>query len=170
LSRERFALVLQNAAKLKGTPARNFIEDCARRVFVDAAGELVVRIVDEAESAALNERWLGKQGPTNVLAFPAGDPQRPGRPMAPGRRKARGLPAAPGEPIALGDLAICAAVVAREAAEQGKAPKAHWAHMVIHGCLHLCGYDHMNAAEAKAMETRERELLAGLGIADPYAV
>jgi probable rRNA maturation factor len=74
------------------------------------------------------------------------------------------------EPKALGDIAICAAVVAREAAEQGKALKAHWAHMVVHGCLHLCGYDHMKAADAKVMESRERELLAGLGIADPYAV
>ena len=72
--------------------------------------------------------------------------------------------------VPLGDLVICAAVVAREAREQGKEPKAHWAHMVIHGCLHLTGYDHMNESEAAAMEARERELLAGLGIADPYVV
>jgi probable rRNA maturation factor len=164
LRRERFALVLQNAAKRKGTPTRDYIEKCARRVFDDAVGELVVRIVDEVESAALNDRYLGKQGPTNVLAFPAGDA------VQTGERPASGKPAVPGEPMPLGDLAICAAVVAREAAEQGKAPRAHWAHMVIHGCLHLRGYDHMNAAEAEVMETRERELLAGLGIADPYAV
>lgn len=158
MTRERFALVLQNAAKLKGTPARAFIEDCARRVFDDVAGELVVRVVNESESAALNRRYAGKKGPTNVLAFPAGDPSLPGERTS------------PAEPTALGDLAICAAVVVREAAEQGKTQKAHWAHMVIHGCLHLRGYDHMNAADAKVMETRERELLAGLGIADPYAV
>ena len=85
-------------------------------------------------------------------------------------RTAPGTSTAPAEPTALGDLAICAAVVAREAAEQGKAAKAHWAHMVVHGCLHLRGYDHMNASEARVMETRERQLLAGLGIADPYAV
>jgi probable rRNA maturation factor len=153
LTRAGFALVLQNAAKIPGTPARAFIVGCARRVFDDVTGELVVRIVDEAESAALNRRFVGKQGPTNVLAFPADDSPTPA-----------------GEPQALGDLAICAAVVAREAAEQGKTPDAHWAHIVIHGCLHLRGYDHMNDAEAEVMESRERELLAGLGIADPYAV
>lgn len=158
MTRERFALVLQNQAKRKGTPARAFFEKCARQVFDDLAGELVVRVVDEAESAALNQRYARKKGPTNVLAFPAGDPLVAGEPML------------PAEPTALGDLAICAAVVAREAAEQGKAAKAHWAHMVIHGCLHLRGYDHMNAADASIMEARERELLAGLGIADPYAV
>jgi probable rRNA maturation factor len=146
LTRERFALVLQDRAKRKGTPARAYLEKCARQAFGDVAGELVVRIVDEAESAALNERYAHKKGATNVLAFPGG------------------------EPTALGDLVICAAVVAREAAEQGKARKSHWAHMVIHGCLHLRGYDHMNAADASVMEARERELLAELGIADPYAV
>ena len=144
--------MLQQAAKFPGTPSRAFIESCARCVFDDEAGELVVRVIDEAESANLNERYCGKKGPTNVLAFPSGDPSLPG------------------EPRALGDLAICAAVVAREAAEQGKAARAHWAHMVIHGCLHLRGYDHVNNVEAEAMEARERELLAGLGIADPYAV
>jgi probable rRNA maturation factor len=158
LTRERFALVLQNAARVKGTPSRAFFEKCARRVFENHAGELVVRIVDERESAALNERYARKKGPTNVLAFPAEAP-----PLS-------GPSASRGEPRPLGDLAICAAVVAREAAEQGKTPQAHWAHMVIHGCLHLCGYDHMNAAEVGVMEARERELLAGLGIADPYAV
>lgn len=164
MTRERFALVLQNAAKRKGTPARAFIERCARSVFDDAAGELVVRIVDEHESASLNEQYVGKQGPTNVLAFPADD-----LPL-PGKARRRGEANVLREPKALGDIAICAAVVAREAAEQGKALKAHWAHMVVHGCLHLCGYDHMKAADAKVMESRERELLAGLGIADPYAV
>ena len=144
--------MLQQAAKFSGTPSRAFIENCARQVFDDEAGELVVRVIDAAESASLNERYCGKKGPTNVLAFPSDDPSLPG------------------EPRALGDLAICAAVVAREAAEQRKTARAHWAHMVIHGCLHLRGYDHMNNAEAEVMEARERDLLAGLGIADPYAV
>jgi probable rRNA maturation factor len=160
LTREGFELVLQDAALESGTPALAFIEDCARRAFGDLgddpgrdlAGELVVRIIDEAESAMLNERYCGKQGPTNVLAFPADDPPLPD------------------EPKALGDLAICAAVVAREAGAQGKAAEAHWAHMVIHGCLHLRGFDHLNEVEAELMEARERELLAGLGIGDPYAV
>jgi probable rRNA maturation factor len=71
--------------------------------------------------------------------------------------------------LPLGDLVICAPVVAREAAEQGKPPEAHWAHMVIHGTLHLAGYDHEKAHDARAMEARERALLAALGIGDPYA-
>jgi probable rRNA maturation factor len=78
------------------------------------------------------------------------------------------LPAAAEQP--LGDIAICAPVVAREAAEQSKPADAHWAHMVIHGCLHLLGYDHLEAGAAETMEARERELLAGLGIGDPYTL
>ena len=148
-----FELVLQNAAEDASVPAAEFLGACARRVFGDRVGELVVRIVSEAESAELNEKYRGQSGPTNVLAFPADELELPD-----------------GEPPPLGDIAICAAVVAREAAEQGKPAAAHWAHMVIHGCLHLSGYDHMNPAEAEAMEARERELLAGLGIADPYTV
>ena len=117
-------------------------------------GELTIRVVGEAESAELNERYRHKRGPTNVLAFPS-EP----------------LPAegAEDELLPLGDLVICAPVVAREAAEQGKTLEAHWAHIVIHGALHLVGYDHETDAEAGEMEGRERELLAALGIADPYA-
>lgn len=111
-----------------------------------------MRVVDETESARLNERYRGKPGPTNVLAFPAGD-----------------IPGGAPEPPPLGDIVICAGVVAREALEQGKASEAHWAHMVVHGCLHLIGHDHLTADEAGVMESAERELLAGLGIADPYA-
>ena len=149
---------IQRISKASGIPSAAFFRDCAGRVLGTRAGELVIRIVDEAESAELNERYRGKSGPTNVLAFPADDIGVPGINMAE-------IGAVP-----LGDLVICAAVVAREAREQGKEPKAHWAHMVIHGCLHLTGYDHMNESEAAAMEARERELLAGLGIADPYVV
>lgn len=120
-------------------------------------GELTIRIVGEAESADLNERYRHKRGPTNVLAFPS-DP-------LPGERPAHGG----GESLPLGDLVICAPVVVREAAEQGKTPEAHWAHIVIHGSLHLAGYDHETDAEAATMEGRERELLADLGFGDPYA-
>jgi len=117
-------------------------------------GELTVRVVTAEESAALNSRYRGKKGPTNVLSFPAGR-----------------LPDAPGaELLPLGDLVICAAVVEREAREQGKALEAHWAHMVIHGALHLQGYDHETRAEAAEMEARERLLLAELGFPDPYSV
>lgn len=148
----KLGIVVQNAVDEPDLPPPGFLEDCARRALGDADGELVIRIVGEAESSELCRRYLGKPGPTNVLAFPAGE-----------------LPQPAGEPRPLGDLVIAAAVVAREAEEQGKTLEAHWAHMVVHGCLHLLGYDHADEAGAAEMEAREREVLAGLEIADPYA-
>ncbi len=113
-------------------------------------GELAIRVVGEAEGAELNQTYRNKPGPTNVLSFPAELP--------------------PGVPVAvLGDLVICAPVVAREALEQGKAPAAHWAHMTVHGCLHLLGYDHMEDVQARDMEALETRILADLGFPDPYA-
>lgn len=111
--------------------------------------ELVIRLVDEAESRQLNHSYRGKDRPTNVLSFPFEAPPEVPSPL-------------------LGDLVICAPVVAREALEQGKSPQAHWAHMVIHGLLHLLGYDHETDEEAQLMESRERELLARLHFPDPY--
>jgi len=111
--------------------------------------ELSVRIVDEVESQELNHRYRGKDKPTNVLSFPADLPEDLDLPL-------------------LGDLVICAPVVAREAEQQRKETDAHWAHMVVHGTLHLLGFDHIDDAEAEAMERLETELLAGLGIDDPY--
>lgn len=116
----------------------------------ELSGELSVRIVGEAESAALNERYRGRRGPTNVLAFAGPDP-------------VNGL-----EPRHLGDVVICAPVVAREAAEQGKTDEAHWAHIAIHGVLHLLGYEHDSEAGAETMERHEASLLATLGFEDPY--
>lgn len=113
-------------------------------------GEVVVRAEEAAEMARLNADFRGKDAPTNVLSFPAD------------------LPPGPWEP-ALGDVVICPEVVAREATEQGKPEGAHWAHMVVHGTLHLLGYDHQEAAEAEIMEDLERRILAGLGYEDPYA-
>lgn len=113
-------------------------------------GELSIRIVDAHEGRELNRDYRDKDYATNVLSFPAELP--PGVPL----------------PI-LGDLVLCAPVIAREAQEQGKPLKHHYAHMVVHGVLHLLGHDHMEEAEAEAMETIEREVLASLGIADPYA-
>jgi probable rRNA maturation factor len=111
-----------------------------------------LRWVDEVESAALNQQYRGKSGPTNVLAFPA--PQMPG------------LPA--GETDYLGDLVVCVPVLLREAAEQGKSPNAHAAHLLVHGCLHLAGYQHECADQREVMEQLEIRLLAQLGFADPY--
>ena len=115
-----------------------------------ADSELTIRLVDETEGRELNNTWRHKDYATNVLSFPADIPD--------------GILDIP----LLGDLVICAPVVAREAAEQGKLLTAHWAHLVIHGCLHLLGYDHIEEAEAQEMETLERELLAELGHPDPY--
>ncbi|MDC7805898.1 rRNA maturation RNase YbeY [Luteimonas sp BLCC-B24] len=116
--------------------------------------DLAIRIVGEDEGQALNRHYRGKDYATNVLSFPAELPE--------------GLPEGVRLPL-LGDLVICAPVVAREAGEQGKALNAHYAHLTVHGVLHLLGWDHENTAEAEAMEQLEREILAELGVADPYA-
>jgi len=113
--------------------------------------EVTVRIVDEAESAELNQTYRNKSGPTNVLSFEFELPPEVELPERP-----------------LGDLVICAPVVEREAHEQGKRLNAHWAHMVIHGMLHLQGYDHILDTDAEAMETLETELMTQLGFPAPY--
>ena len=115
---------------------------------VDKA-ELVIRIVDEAESQTLNREYRGVDRPTNVLSFPSELPTEV-------------------ESDLLGDLVISAPVVQREANEQGKPLQAHWAHMVIHGVLHLIGFEHETDRQAHEMETLERSLLEGLGFPDPY--
>ncbi|MGF1548330.1 MAG: rRNA maturation RNase YbeY [Thiotrichales bacterium] len=110
---------------------------------------VVIRITDAAESATLNAQYRGKSGPTNVLSFP--------------------FEAPPGIPIAhLGDLVICAEVVASESSEQGKPSHDHLAHLVVHGVLHLLGYDHIDDTEAQVMEALEVALLARIGVPDPY--
>jgi probable rRNA maturation factor len=116
--------------------------------------ELGVRVVGSAESRRLNARYRGKDKPTNVLSFPLA--------YAPVPRS----PAGVGRP--LGDLVICAQVVRSEARRQGKPLEAHWAHLVVHGALHLIGYDHEREAEAKRMERREIAVLRRLGFANPY--
>lgn len=111
--------------------------------------EMVVRVVDVEESALLNETYRHKKGPTNVLSFPFEAPAGMELPL-------------------LGDIVICAPVVAREAREQGKEERAHWAHMTVHGVLHLLGYDHQDEEEADVMESLEREILTQMGYPDPY--
>lgn len=113
--------------------------------------EVTVRLVDTAESAGLNGDYRGRPRATNVLSFPFEAP--------PGLDEPLGL---------LGDLVVCAPVVAREAAEQDKVVAAHWAHMVVHGALHLLGHDHQDDTEAATMEGLERRILATLGHPDPY--
>jgi len=112
--------------------------------------EVTIRLVDEAESHELNHTWRGKDKPTNVLSFPFEAP-----------------PGIEDFPL-LGDLIICRQVVEQEAVEQHKALEAHWAHMVIHGSLHLLGYDHIVDEEAEEMEALETEIMLALGYTDPY--
>lgn len=111
--------------------------------------EMTVRIVDEAESHDLNLTYRGKDRPTNVLSFPFECPDEVELPL-------------------LGDLVICRQVVEREAAEQDKPLMAHWAHMIVHGSLHLLGYDHIEDNEAEEMESLETQIMQGLGFDDPY--
>ena len=150
-------VTVQNAVGDVRVPEAAQLRKWVRSALADEVrGELTVRIVDAKEIAALNSRYRGKKGPTNVLSFPAigSDPS----------------PANGDELLPFGDLVICAEVVEREAREQGKPLAAHWAHMVVHGALHLQGYDHEKAREAAVMEACERALLARLGFPDPYSI
>lgn len=115
--------------------------------------ELTIRIVGEAESRRLNRDYRNVDRPTNVLSFPCDLPTD-----------------VDGGGDLLGDLVICAPVVEREADEQGRSRESHYAHMVIHGVLHLLGYDHQAEDEAQAMETLESSILGRLGYPDPYCV
>jgi probable rRNA maturation factor len=117
-----------------------------------AGAELAVRVVNAAESKRLNARYRGRDKPTNVLSFPV--PELPS--------------GAASAPRPLGDLVICASVVRDEARQQRKALKAHWAHLVVHGSLHLLGYDHERDDEARRMERREVAVLKRFGIPNPY--
>lgn len=114
---------------------------------LEARGGVTLLLTDDETVAALNERFRGKAGPTNVLSFPAPDNPEDH----------------------LGDIALAYGVCAREAAEQGKPLAHHLQHLVAHGVLHLLGYDHLTEAEAEEMEALERRILAGLGVPDPYA-
>jgi len=114
-----------------------------------AEAELTIRLVENDESAALNKQYRDRQGPTNVLSFPFEAPADVPLPL-------------------LGDLIICVPLVASEAREQDKPVHAHWAHLVVHGVLHLRGYDHIDDSDAREMEDLERKIMAYLGFDDPY--
>ena len=151
ITKMELILELQRTASGADIPA-----DKAFRRWVEAAlsgrresAELVIRVVDEEEGRQLNRRYRGKDSATNVLSFPFEAP-------------------AMVETELLGDLVVCAPVVVREAQEQAKAADAHWAHLTVHGLLHLLGFDHQNEREAAAMEKLEIVILAELGFPDPY--
>ena len=143
---------VQVACRNRGIPDARRIRRWARAALANRRKriEITVRVVGTRDGRILNERWRGLPNATNVLSFPT----------------------VALAPVAgsLGDIAVCAPVVAREAKAQGKAPAAHWAHVVIHDVLHLLGHDHKNRRDAAAMEALEVRILAGLGFPDPYAV
>ena len=144
-------LDLQNATSATGVPGEaqllQWLEAALAGLKENA--EVTVRLVDEDESQSLNHQYRDKDKPTNVLSFPFEAP-----PMV--------------ELDFLGDLVICAQVVENEAKEQGKTSESHWAHMVVHGCLHLLGYDHIEEQQAIEMESLERTIMDRLGYDDPY--
>ena len=141
---------IQRAIEAPGIPGDSALESWANTAWQqDQESEVTVRIVDLAEIASLNETYRGKSGPTNVLSFPFEAPAGITVPLA-------------------GDLVISAEVVEKEAREQHKTLEAHWAHMVVHGILHLQGYDHIDDKDAEIMEDLEIRLLEQLGFTNPY--
>ena len=151
---KRLNLSVQYACNREGLPLRPDFVRWARAALV-GGGEITIRLVDPDEGQELNAEYRGKDYATNVLSFPAD--------VAAGVKLPKGVKL----PL-LGDLVLCAPVVAREAKEQGKPLSAHYAHLTVHGTLHLLGWDHEDAREAECMEQLEREILAGLGLPDPY--
>jgi len=141
-----------DSASSEPAPEEGDLRSWIRAALIDRQRdtEISVRLVDIEEMSELNQRYRNKAGPTNVLSFPADIPAELNHPL-------------------LGDIVICAPVVRREAAEQGKPEESHWAHMTVHGTLHLLGYDHVIEAEAQAMEAMETAILATLNYPCPYS-
>lgn len=156
--RRSHAVLIDDASSESGVPSADQIESWILKVLQTARPdaerpfEVSVRVVDRDEIRTLNRDYRQRDKITNVLSFPSGDIE--------------GLPAE--EALSLGDIVVCAPVIADEAAEQGKTPGDHWAHMLVHGTLHLLAYDHVDDGEAEVMEALEVEILGGLGVADPY--
>lgn len=145
---------IQNASSAKNLPSSELFQqwiDVALDFVTENDFELTIRLVDISESQQLNKQYRQKDKPTNVLSFPFEVPD--------------GV-----ELNLLGDLVICTQIVEQEAKDQNKQTFDHWAHMVIHGCLHLLGYDHINDTDANEMESLEVKILSKLNIADPYNI
>lgn len=161
------SLLVQKAvegADRDNTPKKYQIRRWAQAALLQQSVEATVRLVGEAEGRALNKNYRGKDCATNVLTFAYGGKKE-------GEDKINAFPGQDGErDTVIGDIVLCVPVVAREAGEQGKALDAHFAHLVVHGMLHLQGFDHKKKTDAGAMEAREREILNTLGYADPYVV
>lgn len=141
---------MQIATTQEGLPSRRRLRSFALAA-LERPAQLTLRLVDKTEGRRLNRDYRGIDKPTNVLSF----------------GYQNGSPGAAGSPLA-GDIVLCAPVVAAEAREQGKQLEAHYAHLIVHGVLHLQGYDHERAGEAAAMEARETEIVMQLGYPDPY--
>ncbi len=142
---------IQYATEINDLPEEGLIKkwvNSSLNGYIENA-ELTIRIVDKAEGAQLNEKWRNAQGPTNVLSFPYSELNETTKSIQ-------------------GDIVICAPVILREAAEQKKSVDAHWAHIIVHGILHLLGYDHDNENDANEMESLETSILGKLKISDPY--
>ena len=140
----RLDLTVQYAVNRRGLPSRARLKRWAHAA-LERNARVTVRVVGAAEARALNRHFRGRDRPTNVLTFVLRE-----------------------RPRLEGDIALCAPVIAREARVQGKSAAAHYAHLVVHGVLHLQGYDHETAREARAMERRESRVVARLGFPDPY--
>ena len=159
---------LQLASQETNTPSIEQCELALQQVLtlvdIDETKECTLRIVDEAESAELNEQYRGKSGPTNILSFPFESPAACDLTLLENGLVESELL----EIELLGDLIICAPLVVKEAMEQNKSELQHWMHLIIHGGLHLLGYDHENDVDANTMETLECQAMDNLGYPNPY--
>jgi probable rRNA maturation factor len=142
---------IQNVSGFDNLPENELIVKWAEQALDEQHkdAEITLRVVDINEGLALNKEWRGRDSATNVLSFPVGEPVEHA-------------------PNLLGDIVVCAPIVEQEAKEQGKAIDAHWAHLVIHGILHLQGYDHESDEEANVMESKEIKILKEIGYTNPY--
>ena len=149
--KKQIKIALQLMTRKPFIPSRYYLQRWVNKALINRTplSEMTIRLVDKKESADLNESFRYKKGPTNILSFPFEPPPGVYSPL-------------------LGDLVICAGLVNQEARQQKKTRLAHWAHLIIHGCLHLVGYDHIDSKDALKMETLEIQLLEELGYENPY--